>query len=117
MGRLLNLAMAAIAEAPKKSAPIADAPSRGLDPEEPLSHEAADRPVAPLMDAQERAREGVLGDLRDLPHLKRALRYRREGDTVIITIGIRDVGTGELSVPAEKFDLTTLLAYLNGAHQ
>ena len=86
---------------------------RELAAESP-AHPAA---VAPVTAAQELARQGVLDDLRDLPHVQRALRYRQEGDVVILTVGIRGVGTCELSVPAEKFDLAMLLAHLNGELQ
>jgi hypothetical protein len=68
----------------------------------------------PLTVAQERARREVLEDLRDLPHLNCAFRYREERDTVILTLGIRGIATGELIIPAEKFDPAILLAHLNG---
>jgi len=102
-----------------------------------LSHEAASAPPAaavPLTVAQERdsapmsplqetARREVLAQLEAHPAVNRAFVNRFEPDgTMIITLGIRDVGTGELKIPVERFSQATLDDYgallntINGRH-
>jgi hypothetical protein len=66
---------------------------------------------APLSPPQEVARRYVLADLQANPSAKRALFSRGENGALIITLAIRDVGTCELLIPAERFDSSKLADY------
>lgn len=58
----------------------------------------------PLSPAQEAARRWVLAKLKKHPNVKRTFCNRFEDGALIITLAIRDVGTCELLIPAERFD-------------
>ncbi len=53
---------------------------------------------------QEAARQDVLAQLKANPRIKRAFTNRFEHGYLIVTLAIRGVGTGELSIPADRFD-------------
>lgn len=68
------------------------------------------------------ARRQVRAQLKADPAIKRAFVTRFEPDsTLIVTLGSRGIGTGELKTPAERFnqrsldDYASLLAYFEGA--
>lgn len=61
--------------------------------------------------AQEAARCRVLADLQAHPSVQRAFCNRFEDGALIITLAIRDVGTCELLIPAERFDSSKLADY------
>jgi hypothetical protein len=68
--------------------------------------------VIALSPFQEAARNQVLAQLETHPHIKRAFVNRFEPDgTMIVTLGIRGVGTGELKIPAERFTQSSLDDY------
>lgn len=75
--------------------------------ESPASHE----PVAPLSSEQEAARRQVLADLEANPSVMRTMCNRFEDDKLIVTLAIRDIGTCELLIPAERFDRSKLSNY------
>jgi hypothetical protein len=84
-----------------------------------LEQESDGRP--PLTLAQERARSEVLAQLEAHPTIRRAFINRFESDVLILTLAIRDVGTAELHIPAERFnqnsaaDYAALLGCVQGA--
>lgn len=58
---------------------------------------------------QEAARREVLARLEAHPNVERAFVTRWDGEMLIVTLGLRGVGTGELAIPAERIrgkDLT-----------
>ncbi len=68
------------------------------------------------------ARRQVLARLKAHPTIKRAFVNRFEPDgTMIVTLAIRGVGTGELKIPAARFnqasldDYSALLGCITGA--
>jgi hypothetical protein len=68
--------------------------------------------LAPLSPSQQAARREVLDQLAAHPNIKRAFVNRFESDgTMILTLAIRGVGTGELLIPAERFDQASLDDY------
>lgn len=68
--------------------------------------------AAPLSDAQELARREVLAQLEAHPTVKRAFVNRFNDDgTMVVTLAIRGVGTGELLIPAARFNQETLDDY------
>ena len=68
--------------------------------------------AATLSAAQEAARADVLLQLACNPAVQRAFVNRFEGDgTLIVTVGIRGVATGELRIPAERFNQACLDDY------
>ena len=70
--------------------------------------------VAPLPDpAAEARRQRVLAMLADRPGIRYAvLANNLDTDPVLVTIGIRDVGTCELAIPAANYDAFALLALI-----
>jgi hypothetical protein len=71
--------------------------------------------------AAEAARRDVLARLQAHPEVQRAFVTRFEGGLLIVTLGIRHVGTCELVIPAERFgqndpaDYAALIDTLAGA--
>jgi hypothetical protein len=65
----------------------------------------------PLSPVQEAARRQVLAKLKNHPTVKRAFCNRFEDGALIVTLAIRDVGTCELLIPAERFDSSKLGNY------
>jgi len=65
-----------------------------------------------LSPIQEAARADVLSQLALHPVVERAFvnRFERDG-TMIVTLAIRGVGTGELKIPANRFNQDTLDDY------
>jgi hypothetical protein len=77
---------------------------------------------ATLDRVQKAARRRVLAQLKAHPTIKRAFVNRFEPDgTMIVTLAIRGVGTGELKIPAARFnqasrdDYAALLGCIKGA--
>jgi hypothetical protein len=65
-----------------------------------------------LSPVQEAARADVLSQLASNPAVQRAFVNRIERDgTMIVTLAIRGVGTGELKIPAARFSQTSLDDY------
>lgn len=64
-----------------------------------------------LTPAQEAARKEVLARLEAHPSLERAFVARWEADTLIVSIAIRGLGTGDLSIPRERIRQGDLAAY------
>jgi len=118
----------------------AAAERRGFTPEElaeELALAAADRakalqwvehdeaqtvPLSPLSPAQEAARREVLAQLETHPSVERGFVNRFDADgTLVVTLAIRGVGTGELLIPADRFyqgsleNYGALLACIEGA--
>lgn len=62
----------------------------------------------PLTAEQEGAREQVLAELEANPSIRRAFCTRFEDGNLIITLAIRGIGTGELLIPAERFNQNSL---------
>jgi hypothetical protein len=77
---------------------------------EPAIDETEDE--APLSPVQEAARRDVLKQLAANPSVQRAVvnRFNRDG-TMVITLAIRGIGTGELLIPAERFNQASLDDY------
>jgi hypothetical protein len=72
----------------------------------------ADLEHGPLSPIQEKARAEVLAQLVAHPNIKRAFVNRFADDgTMIVTLAIREVGTGELHIPAERFSQSSLDDY------
>jgi hypothetical protein len=61
--------------------------------------------------AHESAQRQVLAKLRADPGVKRAFYSRVEHGNIIITLAIRGIGTGELLIPAERFNKDSLDDY------
>jgi hypothetical protein len=61
-------------------------------------------PHVKLSTVSEAARRDVLAWLEKHPSAKRAFATRVEGDVLIVTLALRDVGTCELSVPLSRFN-------------
>jgi hypothetical protein len=77
-----------------------------------LDQDAANSITAPLSATQEAARREVLAQLEANPRVQRALVNRFDTDgTMIVTLGIRGVGTGELKIPADRLSQTSLDDY------
>lgn len=77
-----------------------------------LQVDAEESQAATLSPIQEYARQQVLAQLEDHPTIRRAFVNRFAADgTVVITLAIRDVGTGELKIPAERFNQDSLDDY------
>jgi hypothetical protein len=55
-----------------------------------------------LSPVQEAARRDVIDRLQAHPAVQRAFAIRIRGDVVIVTLGVRGVGTCELSIPLER---------------
>jgi hypothetical protein len=78
---------------------------------------------SPLSPIQQAARQQVLAQLQANPTVQRAFvnRFNPDG-SMIVTLAIRGVGTGELLIPAERFsqasldDYAALLACIEGPH-
>lgn len=51
---------------------------------------------------QEAARQKAVAHLAEHPQVQRAFVTRTEGDVVIVTLAVRDIGTCELAIPAER---------------
>jgi hypothetical protein len=64
-----------------------------------------------LSPVQEAARRQVLAELKSHPTVKRAFCNRFEDGALIITLAIRDVGSCELLIPADRFDSSKLADY------
>jgi|HubBroStandDraft_1064217.scaffolds.fasta_scaffold45655_2 hypothetical protein len=73
-----------------------------------------------LSPAQEAAMQEVLALLTANPAVRRTFVTRFEHDALVVTLAIRGVGTGELLIPAERFnpqaldDFAALLACMEG---
>jgi hypothetical protein len=66
----------------------------------------------PSSPVQEAARREVLAQLETHPSIERAFVNRFEADgTLVVTLAIRGVGTGELKIPTERFSQGTLNDY------
>ena len=78
--------------------------SRGVGENSFLVSTAAEPDDAPLSAAQESARRQVLAQLEAHPSIKRAFvnRFNPDG-TMVVTLAIRGIGTGELLIPADRF--------------
>ena len=74
---------------------VADSPKRGSQP----------RPDPKTEDRRHRVLAMLTGD----PALRLAVVCDGEGDPVPVTVGIRDIGTCEVHIPAARFDPFTLL--------
>jgi hypothetical protein len=69
-------------------------------------------PSPPLSPGQESARAEVLAQLEANPSVLRTFVNRFEPDgTCVVTLAIRGVGTGELKIPADRFNQSTLDDY------
>lgn len=77
---------------------------------EPTIGETEDE--APLSPIQEAARRDVLKQLAANPSVQRAFvnRFNPDG-TMVVTLAIRGIGTGELLIPAERFNQASLDDY------
>lgn len=87
---------------------------KGTESNSNPSAEHADRLVEdihPLSPAQEAARQQVLRELEANPSVRRAFCSRFSDGNLIITLAIRGVGTGELLIPAERFNQGSLDDY------
>jgi hypothetical protein len=71
----------------------------------------ADSIAAPLSARQEAARRGVLAQLEAHPSVDRTFVNRFEDGVLVVTLAIRGVETGELKIPAARFDQDTLDDY------
>ena len=71
----------------------------------------SDVEAPPLTRPHEAARQEVLARLEAHPSVERAFVTRWEADTLLVTLGIRSVGTGELSIPCERMRQGDLAAY------
>jgi hypothetical protein len=91
MGALLDMALAADTRAPLASSSVSD--------------------LVPLSATQERARQEVLARLEAHPAVRRALVTRFEAGNLIVTLAIRGIGTGELLIPADRFNQRSLTDY------
>jgi len=93
-------------------AAIREAKPQLLSALEPSDQGGPEPITAPLSPAQESARQQVLAQLEAHPTVKRAFVNRFEADgTMIVTLAIRGVGTGELKIPADRFNQDTLDDY------
>ena len=80
-----------------------------LSDAEPQPEESQSAILSPT---QEAARREVLAQLEAHPTVQRAFVNRFEHDgTMIVTLAIRGVGTGELLIPAERFSQSSLDDY------
>jgi hypothetical protein len=80
-----------------------------LSDAEPQPEESQSAILSPV---QEAARREVLAQLEAHPAVQRAFVNRFEHDgTMIVTLAIRGVGTGELLIPAERFSQSSLDDY------
>src|SRR5205814_5919235 len=79
---------------------------------EPAKESATEVPLEPLAAARGR---WVLAFLDAHPNVQRAVRtdIDAEPGKVIVTIGLRGIGTGELEIPAEGYDAGALMALLD----
>jgi hypothetical protein len=110
-GRLVVGPRAALTEAVRTTIRInRDAIVRELAEEEASLQREAIAGDA-LSPAQEAARRQVLADLQANPSAKRAFFSRVEDGALVITLGIRGIGTGDLLIPAERFDASKLSDY------
>jgi hypothetical protein len=64
-----------------------------------------------LSAAQESARRDVLARLQAHPAIKRAFVTRWESDALIVTLGVRGIGTCELAIPGARFNRGNLAAH------
>jgi hypothetical protein len=64
-----------------------------------------------LSAAQESARRDVLARLQTHPAINRTFVTRWESDTLIVTLGVRGIGTCELAIPGERFNRESLADY------
>jgi hypothetical protein len=64
-----------------------------------------------LSPVQEAARQDVLTQLAANPNVKRAFETRFEDNMLIVTLGVRGIGTCELKIPGERFDPDSLDDY------
>ncbi len=71
-----------------------------------------DEVEAPLSPAQQAARREVLTQLEANPTVERAFvnRFNPDG-TMVVTLAIRGIGTGELLIPADRFNQGSLDDY------
>jgi hypothetical protein len=91
---------------------VESTPSAGSAGASPVHIDSSDEDgPAPLSPVQEAARRQVLAKLKNHPTVKRAFCNRFEDGALIITLAIRDVGTCELLIPAERFDSSKLADY------
>jgi len=88
-----------------------------------ILRELAENSPPSFTPAQEAARQGVLARLAAHPDVTRAFETRFEGDTLIVALAVRGIGTCELAIPTERFssanpdDYAALLACLNAGPQ
>jgi hypothetical protein len=68
------------------------------------SHDSESDEWPSLSPAQDAARRWVLAKLKNHPNVKRAFCNRFEDGALIVTLALRNVGTCELLIPAERFD-------------
>jgi hypothetical protein len=67
--------------------------------------------VAPLLTVQEAARQQVLAQLTANPAVQRAFVNRFDDGAMIVTLAVREIGTCELLIPAERFNAANLDDY------
>jgi hypothetical protein len=83
--------------------------SSGTHANSDFSEEQESPSLSPL---QEAGRQQVLSQLDANPNIKRAFVNRFEVDgTMIVTLAIRGIGTGELKIPADRFSQGSLDDY------
>jgi hypothetical protein len=75
------------------------------------SHRQIDYCDGQLTPVQESARREVLAQLTADPEVQRAFCNRFENGDLIVTLAVRDVGTCELLIPAERFNSGSLDDY------
>lgn len=96
------------------SAGFAGSPDRHLKSCSSLCTEfrrACHHDAPPLSAASQAAQCDVLARLEADPTIRRAFVSRFEGDVMILTLAVRDVGMCELAIPAETFDRDSLADY------
>jgi hypothetical protein len=76
-----------------------------------ISQAIGDSIAAPLSARQEAASREVLAQLEAHPSVHRAFVNRFEDGVLVVTLAIRGVGTGELKIPADRFNHDTLDDY------
>jgi hypothetical protein len=67
--------------------------------------------LSPLTPAQASARAQVLRELERRPELQRAFATRFEDGNLIVTLGLRGVGTAQLCIRADRFDAKSILHF------
>jgi hypothetical protein len=85
-----------------------------------ILRELAENQAPGLTPLQEEARQDVIARLAVHPNVQRAFATRFEGETLIVALAVRGIGTCELAIPIERFnpanldDYAALLSCLEG---